>query len=305
MSSPLPDIPETATMVYGIGAQKAGTTWLYETLRASAACHFSPFKEVHYFDEIGAGRAPGPVQTSRIELLQHFAQKLTTAPGPERLRVLETIGKLTRVLGIYAAPDPTHRAYRAFMAEGYAGQKLICDITPAYATLGRARFAQMAAIGQARFIFILRDPVSRMWSQIRMAVAARLGPAADSTAFEAACRARAYELAETGQLPRVTRADYRRTITELEAAVPRDRIHYVFYETLFRQATTDRICAFLAIPPVPADPATRHNPGRPSRLPPEVAEVLRDGLAVQYGFVADRFGSEIPAEWRQNCLNSA
>lgn len=303
MSSPLPDIPETATMLYGIGAQKAGTTWLYETLRASACCHFSPFKEVHYFDEIGAG--VGPVQTSRIALLRHFAQKLATASGPERLRVLQTIDKLTRVLSTYAAPDPTHRAYRAFLADGYAGQKLICDITPAYATLGRARFTQMAAIGQARFIFILRDPVSRMWSQIRMAVAARLGAGADNAAFEAACLARARELAGTGQLAQVTRADYRRTITELEAAVPHDRIHYVFYEDLFRQATTDRICAFLEIPPVPADPATRHNPGRPFRLPTDVAAMLEDGLAAQYAFVAARFGSQRPADWRQNSLQSA
>ncbi|MDJ0858397.1 MAG: sulfotransferase [Dinoroseobacter sp.] len=297
-SGPDQDIPDTATMVFGIGAQKAGTTWLYETLRASPEVHFSPFKEVHYFDEIGKGI--GPVQASRIALLQHFAQKLTGARGSERARALQTIRNLTAVLGIYTDPDPTHRAYRAFMAQGSAGQKFICDITPAYATLGRARFAQMAAIRQARFLFILRDPVSRMWSQIRMAVAARLGAQADTETFEAACRARALELAGTGQLPRVTRANYRRTITELEVAVPHDRIHYMFYETLFRQESADQMCAFLGIPPVAADPARRANPGRPSQMPGMVADTLRAGLAAQYTFISDRFGAEMPAAWREN-----
>ncbi|MDJ0994744.1 MAG: sulfotransferase [Dinoroseobacter sp.] len=296
--SPAQDIPETATMVFGIGAQKAGTTWLYETLRASPEVHVSPFKEVHYFDEIGDG--VGPVQASRIDLLQHFAQKLTEATAPERARVLQTIRNLTHVLGTYAAPDPTHRAYRAFMADGYAGQKLICDITPAYATLGRARFAQMGAIGQARFLFILRDPVSRMWSQIRMAVAARLGTGADTATFEAACRARALELAATGQLPKVTRANYRRTIAELEATVQRDRIHYMFYETLFRQESADKMCSFLGIPSVAIDPARRANPGRPSQMPGMVADTLRAGLAAQYTFISDRFGAEMPAAWREN-----
>lgn len=35
----------------GIGAQKAGTTWLHEQLRAHPGIHLPPRKELHYFDD--------------------------------------------------------------------------------------------------------------------------------------------------------------------------------------------------------------------------------------------------------------
>jgi len=34
-------LPENTKLAYCIGAQKAGTTWLYETLRTSSQIHFS------------------------------------------------------------------------------------------------------------------------------------------------------------------------------------------------------------------------------------------------------------------------
>jgi len=51
-----PFLPETTKLAYCIGAQKAGTTWLYETLRTSNEIHFSRNKELHYFDVI-SGKA--------------------------------------------------------------------------------------------------------------------------------------------------------------------------------------------------------------------------------------------------------
>jgi hypothetical protein len=34
----------------GIGAQKAGTTWLYKMLAQNPSIWLPPFKEVHFFD---------------------------------------------------------------------------------------------------------------------------------------------------------------------------------------------------------------------------------------------------------------
>ena len=39
------------TLVIGIGAQKAGTTWLYRYLRTHPQVGMSPIKELHYWDE--------------------------------------------------------------------------------------------------------------------------------------------------------------------------------------------------------------------------------------------------------------
>ena len=37
------------TVLFGIGAQKAGTSWLHSVLSSHPECHL-PVKEVHYFD---------------------------------------------------------------------------------------------------------------------------------------------------------------------------------------------------------------------------------------------------------------
>src|SRR5262245_13183400 len=51
MSSRFPDF-------LGIGAQKAGTTWLYEQLRRHPDVWLPPEKELHYFDrKRGAGQS--------------------------------------------------------------------------------------------------------------------------------------------------------------------------------------------------------------------------------------------------------
>ncbi len=44
----------------GIGAQKAGTTWLYHNLRAHPEIWMPPRKEIHYFNRMGEER-PGLV----------------------------------------------------------------------------------------------------------------------------------------------------------------------------------------------------------------------------------------------------
>lgn len=289
--------PPKATMVYGIGAQKAGTTWLYETLQQSPECHFSNFKEVHYFNVI-AGKKPDLVQTGRLDNLRHFAAKLSDAPTPENRRALAAIRKLASGLQIYTDPPGQHTSYVKLLREGYRGQKLICDITPAYATLQRESFAEMARIGRAKFVFILRDPVGRMWSQVRMAVTAMLGAEVDTPTFDAACLTRVRDLSRDGQLPHVARANYRRTLRDLEAEVPADRIHVLFYEDLFSQAALDRLCTFLDIAPLEAAPDTRSNPGRPSPLPAEAETLLFQGLEAQYDFAAARFGAALPAAWR-------
>lgn len=296
-ADPTFDFPPDATMVYGIGAQKAGTTWLYESLQRSPDCHFSSFKEVHYFNVI-AGNKPDLVQTGRLNNLRHFVDKLTDAPTPENKRALSAILKLASGLKIYTDPPGRHMSYVALMREGYQGQKLICDITPAYATLQRESFAEMARIGPAKFVFILRDPVGRMWSQVRMAVTAMLGADADKTAFDAACLNRVRELSGAGHLPNVSRANYRRTLRELEAVVPGDRVHTLFYEDLFSQDAMDRLCAFLDISALEVAPDTRSNPGRPSPLPEEAEALLFKGLEAQYAFAADRFGPALPEAWR-------
>lgn len=290
--------PETATMVFCIGAQKAGTTWLYDTLRQSPRVHFSPNKELHYFDVV-AGKAQ-QVLDLRMQAAKTLAQRLRPELGQINNANLQQLRDLTSLLTIYGGLPGDHRPYLDYLLDGYEEQDIVCDITPAYAILDRDTFADMGNIGSAKFLFILRDPVERMWSQIRMATS--LANSTD-TDFEARCIARARMLIDTNRLSRIERADYRRTITELEAAIPEQRIHYIFYETMFSQDTLCALSQFLGVPTLQGNPSHRANHGITAVLPDDMRAAFRSAFAVQYAFARDRFGPRVPAEWGAHNLS--
>lgn len=308
LPTPAP-FPAGTTMVFGIGAQKAGTGWLYQVLAQSPDCHFAPDKELHYFD-VWSGTERSHFK-ARMRLLARRVAQLHQQPTLDNRIVLDRIARLTSLLSIHAGPgDPDHphrhHAYFGYLRQGWRDQPLICDFTPSYALLRTATFEQMAQIGgpdrPARFVFVMRDPIDRMWSQMRMLETAQGTP---PEALVAACAARIAQMQAAGRLARVERADYRRTIRNLEAAVPPGRIHYAFYETIFdparTQAQADALCAFLGIAPVAVDPARRVNSGPPAPLPAATAALLARAFAPQYAFVRTRFADRVPAAWGRIC----
>ena len=284
--------PENARMIFCIGAQKAGTTWLFHALSQSREIHFSPNKELHYFD-VMAGKAQ-QVLDLRVVAATTLAQRLVAKPGPHNIATMKQLNELTSLLSIYSRARGDHQAYLSYLSDGYNGQKRVCDITPAYAILDHQTFREMGRIGQAQFLFILRDPVERLWSQIRMAVSTRNKAGA---AFQQACEARGQLLLDSRRIPKIERANYKRTITELEAAIPPNRIKYLFYENLFQQSTMMSLCSFLGISPLPTLPKQRSNVGQIAHLPDDLRAAFRIALDPQYKFIRERFGADMPAAW--------
>ena len=297
---PVSPFPRDATMVFGIGAQKAGTTWLHDYLSRSDEVHFSRNKELHYFD-VRAGRG-GMALRVRVNAIHVLTDKLDTNNIRLNKLIVDQIRDATDLLSIYTGQfqgEDRHDPYLAYLVQGWNGQPVIGDITPSYCTLDREHFADMANIGQAKFIFILRDPVSRMWSQIRMAVDVVHGT--DITPEERArfCAERARMLLDIGRLSKIERADYVRTMTELEAVVPADRILYVFYEDLFGGTATKEICDFLGIAHLPPEAEKRVNQGISVPLPDDIRSIFRQTFAPQYEAMRARFGDRLPPDWME------
>ena len=82
-------LPENTKLAYCIGAQKAGTTWLYETLRTSSQIHFSRNKELHYFNVI-AGKSD-QVFDLRMNTAKTLARELVSERGPKNRRNLRAV----------------------------------------------------------------------------------------------------------------------------------------------------------------------------------------------------------------------
>ena len=305
--------PETATLLYGIGAQKAGTTWVHALLAQSPEVHLPPVKELHYFDtETGLNPLSYTIRLKVLAQVQAALAREAPQPRPETLARLRHITALLSIHGGDARGR--HAPYLDYLARGYAGQKVVADLTPAYAILAPATFAEMAAlVPRTRFLFILRDPVARMWSQIRMAAGADLARDAPSDAPPAAlaraARARAEALIGAGRLPRVERADYARTLAALDATVPPEHLLCLFYEDLFAPETgagcAARLAAFLGLGPLAPGPRKRVNAGQPLPLPADLEAAFRTAFAPQYAAIRARFGDAVPAAWGRRLARAA
>src|SRR3954471_8486885 len=105
-----------------IGAQKAGTGWLYEQLRSHPDFWMPPLKEIHYFDRLGQNRpgrnekAGDRIKTARI--------KVRDRRDKDFLATMEQAIARTEIdFDLYA---------RLFDPKG---QLISGDITPGYSTL--------------------------------------------------------------------------------------------------------------------------------------------------------------------------
>lgn len=282
---------------YGIGAQKAGTTWLYEQMKAHPDVHMGNLKEVHYWDTIYFPHLPyyKPKAEKEFEKLcrmPFLLRSLRYGFARQRSKLLQA----ERYREALSGGEHSDRAYQAFLMEGWQGEPVVGDISPGYAMLKPQGFAAMdAAASDARFLFIMRDPVSRLWSAMRHN-RSRGFINGDRNADLGEAFARALEAQHKGPM---MMTDYATTIRNLEAAVPRERIGYFFFETLFSEESMDRITEFLGISPMQADARHVVNPGSDSGLhpSPELTQIARAKLSDVYSFVHRKFGSAVPPEW--------
>ena len=113
----------------GIGAQKAGTTWLYENLRRHPALWLPPVKELHYLDQKPPhlskrlfGKAT-PMRTAREHLR---AQLLAFARGRGDRRELAWAAR-------YCLLPRSDAWYRSLFPED--GERMPGEICPGYARL--------------------------------------------------------------------------------------------------------------------------------------------------------------------------
>ncbi|WP_137699940.1 sulfotransferase [Marimonas lutisalis] len=277
-----------------IGAQKAGTTWLADNLKGHEDLLIAKRKEVHYFDVLD-GQSPSTFRRAQRRVTS-LLKKLPPRPGPNFDAAMEEIDSAYANLNIYRGGWHDHEPYFDYLREGYGGQRYVCDFTPAYSTLSEMGFSRMAAaLPGAKYLFVLRDPLDRHWSSMRMSAFRRAKDADEGKALVLE-EARKFAANSAESVP--LRSDYARTIGELERVAPRENIHYEFFETLFTSDAIARVCRFLGVAPVEAAFEEKSREGTPVRLPEDCAAGFLRRLAGQYEFCAEKFGGALPERWQ-------
>ena len=282
----------------GIGAQKAGTSWLARSLRRHPRIWLAPVKEVHYFDRFPRYPSPshlavanpverllgrGPCSRASRKVLFRRCLSLLRHPGWRHL-----LWECRFVFGTYG--DDWYRS----LFQNTRGQ-VAGEITPAYSLLDRSDVAEVKRVApDAKIIFVMRNPIERAWSQFRFGAAKRgerrlSVPSVEG--FSAMLAAPRYAL----------RSNYARTIRIWREYFCEEQMLLGFYDEIQDDAQLflRRVMAFLGVEMHPRCIASacrrRVNVSPSLRMPQGIREVLVNTYAAQIRELAELAGGCYPS----------
>jgi hypothetical protein len=265
---------ETATLLLGLGAQRCGTTWLGKHLRSHPAIHMTPIKEMHFFVD--------PNQTNAWN--QRFL-KMRLEKSKRASPTLTAIHERRLAAGT-SETNPTSD-YIEFLSGGWSSEPLYCEITPSYMFLPVAELQKIkTAFPKLKIIFLMRDPIARLWSMLRFDYRDKDNNGLDT--FAATCLSK----------PRISaRCDYKSALENIDAVFDPDQLFIGFYEDMFDGDFLERLYSFLDITPIEAHTEKRANKSPSAHLSEDVANYFATELAPQYKYIRQRFGDSVPEGW--------
>ncbi|MEM9046771.1 MAG: sulfotransferase [Pseudomonadota bacterium] len=295
-----PRFAEPDCLFWCIGAQKSGTSWLHSYLADHPqVCVPRVRKELQYWNHI---RAPFDTYAKRSDIwsgLHRRAKRLgmSALKGEAGRRKAREWAAWERSLW---SNDPSHRDYAETLFAYFDGERAVGEVSPEYAHLDSETLAEMASLSpKSRMIYIMRDPIDRMFSGIRFA----LSKGKDTVVSPTTVADRVAQAIDGDDPHRdLRRTRYDRVIGDLDSVLPPDRVAYFFYETLFTEGEIDRLTSFLDLDPMPADFDRKVwvTKGRDVMPGPEVEARVRDALRPVYRFVEERFGMDVPGVWHHS-----
>lgn len=200
----------------GIGAQRSGSTWLYQNLKAHNGIWLTPIKEVHYFDRLREG--------------PFFCEEYK-----RRIRVRYGKCKASLFSGQWPLPDfwwdlkffCMPRSDRWYYSLFSPGKTLATgDITPAYSTLSTEVVSLIKEMNpDVKMIFLMRDPIDRSWSQAKRDLPERYGrPLKEIPSREV--------IRWFNEPSCALRSDYVRTLDIWQAHFPKTQFFFGFLEEI-------------------------------------------------------------------------
>lgn len=251
--------------ILGLGAQKAGTSWLHAMLNNNINVNMGFMKEYHIWDYVYS------------DLSKNFK-----AP----LKKPDNAGAAMRRL--MQADEGIYIKY--FQSLITSDVQVTGDITPSYSYLNEAALKKIAQCIEGggfeiKVIFLMRDPIERIWSAVRMAArnTKKRGKEVDENFMEV----RILEILKKRQ--GLLRSDYKSTVQNIEKAFHKDKVHFEIYENLFKKSSIELLSSFLgfSFDEINFDQRVNESPSavRSEELIKEIVKILKP----QYQFCNERF----------------
>ncbi len=271
-----------------VGAAKAGTSWLHAQLQAHPECHFRSIKELHYFDALDSKKLARELDRHRQEhaRVQEWAGD---APNIRQIRRLKDRSDWLEVLSLGREDQD---AYLHYLHSGAGDAKVVGDVTPAYALLSQGRLKTLAQMTpDIRVLYMLRDPIERLWSHVRM-IAARRDENGELTARRAGNILTRVFQGDESQIER--RGDYARALRKLQATIPEGNLMIGVFEEMVANGL-GRLASFLGIAPFEPNAVPVHT-GQPLAMTIDQKVAAERFLRPQYKAV-ERVLGRVPDSW--------
>lgn len=287
------------TFLLGVGAQKAGTTWLHAYLSNSNICDMGLLKEYHVWDAL------------EVPELKEYDIREKTSPVFRRLKSEISVrfgGKPNRLefrKSLQRSPQKYFRYFARTLSTD--GIFLSGDFTPSYSGLPvdtllhiKNEFKTLD-IG-VKAIFLMRDPIGRALSAVRMYHRDKLEDRNDKTNFQGVNMTLEPDAALVPYLETSDwrlRGDYSAILNRLEAVFDPQDLYLGFYETMFTNVEFARLNAFLGTEPDATFQTRRFNAtSKAAPLAPEIRGAAMQRLGTVYETVFARW-PEMRDHWIQ------
>lgn len=233
---------EEKTFLLGVGAQKAGTTWLHRYLDSFPETDLGELKEYHVWDAL------------TVPAMEYFLlrprEEVSLRGGIRRVRQRLGLRKPSLQERMQRDPEAYFDYFAALLSR--PGIRLTADITPSYTALS-ANTLQRISEGfasrgiETRVVLLLRDPADRCWSAARMYKGmGKKDLARDhgvDISLDDAAAVLDYSRSEQAWL----RTDYPRTLQSLREVFPEERLFVGCYETFFSTGELERLGSFFGL----------------------------------------------------------
>jgi hypothetical protein len=208
------------TFVLGVGAQKAGTTWLHSYVSASANANMGIAKEYHIWDAVSS------------QLCKNFKVTARSLLKKNRRNYIR--------YGMQNIPG----FYQFYFNSIYkSGAQVTGDITPSYSVLTEDDFHKVKdkiklMDAKVRCFFIMRDPVERCWSAVRMQLRRQNKEYGEEQFLKQRYSSEQFQF----------RTRYEVICERLRNVFEEEELYFGFYETMFDEGELERISKFLNVP---------------------------------------------------------
>jgi hypothetical protein len=269
-----------------IGSQKAGTTWLDKQLRTHPEIWLPPMKEVHYFDFV-----------HRPEFRKWISWHLRATTRRELNKLIEKPGQLNwkdvnYLSNIMTKEKFTDSWYEYIFSAAEAG-KVTGEITPEYSTLNKSAIKHIEKLcHEPKYIYIIRDPVKRTWSQLKMNMvrngdyskAVKNNKVVDIDLFYNNIRHESI----------LDRGNYSKYVPNWDQFT--DRVKYIPFGDI-KERPKDllkEVCGFINVSTEVdfSSASTQVHKGSGMKIPQSVHDMLSEVLEEQTTFITERFGKD-------------